>query len=293
MSAFETMWRGASPGLETTVEAGKLTGSERPDADPNGHIYVIRLVGRTLTTLTGGSTDVLYIGQGTGSRVHQLWSGQHSVCKRLAWAGWAQRGDPLRVGVEVQPAKNPELREVELLNAFLWEHGQMPVLNGKHEGWLPSRVLQAVARDLKLSACKPYNGPRRPEPRGSTFTGVDLYGAPSPDKAWHWRGSLLWLWPVDWMDPAAHEVLPGFRPGAFVLIACRPVELSGWHAIPAPLQGPRGWLQGATPARAKVLHPGVPGLGHPELGPVGDLSGLVAALSEACRLALPETGVMG
>lgn len=289
-TGFEQAWLrgGATERVEASVGLDGKLGKAEPsvEAAKGGHVYVIRLAARSLTTVAGGSTDVLYVGQGDKGRVLQLWRGQHSACKRLAWAGWAQPSQPLGVVVEVQPAAEPELREVELLNAFLWEHGQMPALNSRHEGWLPSRVLKAVAGRLETkgvvkTSTAPYNGPRdRDKDVGATFTAVDLYGDPPAGKAWHWRGSLLWVWPEEWWIPDASRVAEPFRGGAFVLVACPPAgHGDDWKEIPEALKGRRGWLAAAVPSRALELHPGTKALGHPSLGGAADHAGR-ARLSE-------------
>lgn len=276
MSSFESMWQGTKHDVVCTVEDGYLKGPPLPQADPDGHVYVIRLIGRTLTTVTGRTTDVLYIGQGTGGRVHQLWNGQHSLWNRLGWAGWAHRGAPLQVRVEVRADPRPELAEVALLNAFLWEHGQAPALNSKHEGWLPSRLLTAAARTLPRVTV--LDGPRR-GPRGQVpaFTTVDLYGDPG-DAAWLWLGSLRWLWPRAWLKREP-PVTP-WREGAFVLVA-DPADTSGWE----PDGG--GWWQ-------RVLHPGSVRLGDPtEPGELPALAEVVDTVAAEAKQWLPVKGLPG
>lgn len=284
MKGFEDVWarRGEPVGVESPVEGGRLTGPAHPLDARDGHVYVIRLVGRPLTTING-TTDVLYIGQGTGGRVHQLWHGQHSACKRLAWAGWARRGAELRVRVEARADARPELTEVELLNAFLWEHGQAPVLNNKHEGWLPSRILTAAARGLREAdgvrvrfTTEARNGPSG---QPAAFTTVDLYGEPADTASWHWLGSLRWCWPTAWCagDATAHG--PG---GTFVLVT-RPDD-----------PGADGWVPLGERYHQRELHPGSVRLGDPTSpGELPDLAALVVALTDGVRRWLPAEGVRG
>jgi hypothetical protein len=276
MNGFEALWQAPLHSVVCEVRAGTLSGPSLGPVDSKGHVYVMRLVGSTLTTLTGRSTDVLYIGQGTKDRVHQLWNGQHSVCKRLAWAEWAHRGAPLRVRVEVRADERPELTEVALLNAFLWEHGQAPALNSKHEGWLPSRLLTAAARALPPVTFidRPRNGPRGQAP---SFTTVDLYGEPG-DARWHWLGSLRWLWPKAWVT--GEPPVSPWREGAFVFVT-KQAKTPGWEPDGGGL-----WQ--------RVVHTGSVRLGDPtEPGELPVLAELVDAMAAEAERWLPSEGVRG
>lgn len=256
-AGFERAW-GSKPTKGTyraTVNAGGVLEGNAPAGPDTAHVYVIRLADRRMTTATGRDTNVLYIGQGGPGRVNALWSGQHSACKRLAWTQAAHRDD-LTVFVEVQAADDAPLREVELLNAFLLEHGQMPALNSRHEGWLPARLLKALAAKLpSLQATDVYHGPRdRDLGRGACFTAIDLYDKTPPDgKPWSWRGTLLWVWPEAWQGEVNAGLSCGeVKPSAILLIGRPKTGEKDWLEVPPRLSGVRGWLGGGE-ARALVL----------------------------------------
>lgn len=255
-AGFERAW-GSEP-TEATYRAtvnvsGLLSGSKRSE-ETKPHVYVIRLADRRMTTATGRDTNVLYIGQGGPGRVNQLWGGHHSACKRLRWTR-AAHGADFTVFVEVQEAKDAPLREVELLNAFLLEHGQMPALNSRHEGWLPARLLKALvgAVEQPLVSTDVYSGPRtRKEGEGPSFTAIDLYDTKPPEgKAWSWRGTLVWLWPDTWLPEGAAS-RDGFEEESFLLVGCPAEGTSGWVPVPDRLTGAIGWLGGAE-VRARLV----------------------------------------
>lgn len=278
MSNFEQAWRAheAIPVLATVGPRGQLNGEALSLKAREGHVYIVRIEGRTLTTLTGGTTDVIYIGQGTGSRVHQLWSVGHSLSQRLAWTGWAHRGATVTVRVEARADHTPELTEVELLNAFLWEHGQPPALNSRHEGWLPARLLEAAGRCLRdlhgpavIWPDEARNGPPR---QAATYTAVDLYrGASGP-----WLGSLRWLWPTAWSGVVAPGT--GWPEGAFVMVAS-PTNRQGWEALSDGLFH-------------RVVHPGSVRLGDPSFpGERLALREVVEAIAKEAGALLTNGGV--
>jgi hypothetical protein len=298
----EVMTDQVLPNAYTQVEAmvtlsGALDGSApRPPID--GHVYAISLMGEPISTVTGLATNVVYIGQGTGGRVRHLWSGDHSVCKSLAWAAcaaWAKGRRRLRVRVEIEVSDSPELREVELLNAFLWAHGQMPVFNGRHEGWLPRRLLNAIARrlqDADPSLAFPsdvHNGPRlRLSNRTSTFTAVDIYGVPPEGSAWSWRGSLLWTWPSEWVDDVSRGAMTDpWGPGLFVLIAPSGVTDADWKDVPSFLG------EWSDCARALRLEGGGDSLATPNGKTAAHLGTLCEQLTAQVLKAIPREGLNG
>ncbi|MBL8617080.1 MAG: hypothetical protein JNM72_15830 [Deltaproteobacteria bacterium] len=312
---FEKSWgtgdeqRLGGPYLASVAVIGHLTGTPQPPNPSGGHVYVVRRVGPPLTTLSGRPTDVIYIGQGIGGRVTQLWSGGHSIHTKLKWARAAHHratGEKLHVTVDVQRADRPELREVELLNAFLWEHGQMPALNGRHEGWLPRRVLSAVAAEVMRESSsqvkqvtKAEDGPRtRLAGLSALYTAVHFYGTPSQGKSWRWRGSLLWVFPEDWRDDDTKAALKGEFNGEFVLLG-RPdtPEPKGWIDVPAAILGNNSWKADVGSVKLRRLGPSRPDLGTAEQGHgsahTGNLRDLVDELTTKCQESLPRNGVEG
>jgi hypothetical protein len=294
---------------------GQLLSRDQQPAASEPHVYRILLVGGDLITVAGHKTRVLYIGQGGPGRVAGLWKGTHSACTRLARARWARR-EPFEVVVEVRQVNHPELAELSLLNAFVLRHGQLPVFNGRFEGWLPAGIMQAAIRQLAdaqkfgpVFPDRPAVGPRSPGAQhGSTFTAIDLYGAAPPGKSWRWRGSLLWQWPDAWLEDADRELTAqaralGFKEGCFALVGVpdrdKP-EALGWSVVPALFSGQAGWSGGAG-ARARVLNPGDPSLGGEYLaspGPslsIDDLVGVGPVGPLAAELArwLPVEGTCG
>lgn len=234
-----------------------------PAANGN-HVYAILLRDGTLPTVGGGATRVLYIGQGGSGRVHQLWEGQHSATKSIGRAHFARTAGglgPLHLEVVVKSSAQPELEEMRALNRFVLQHGQLPAFNGRFEGWLAPRVLEAVAARLQFIGGLPpgplgraYAGPRTPankprtpvgEQRRFTFTGLDLYGEPPPDKPWRWLGTLLWVWPKSWMSDADRRLIDAaapILPGSILLIVPHPGgENNDWHPIPALICGEHKW----------------------------------------------------
>lgn len=309
-------WQRGGPYVTCHAEVsatGRLIAQDQePDAS-SAHVYRMLLSGRELDTFAGHKTRVLYLGQGGPGRVAGLWKGTHSACTRLARARWA-RGEPFEVVVEVRPAVHPELEELRLLNAFVVHHGQLPVFNGKFEGWLPAGIMQAAIRQLAadqefgpLFPDRPMAGPRsRGAQHGSTFTAIDVYGVAPPGRSWRWRGTLLWQWPDAWLEDADLQLTArarelGFNEGCFVLVGVPDgveAEDCGWAEVPALFSGLAGWSPGA---RARVVSSGDPCLGGEYLASQGrrvtvdDLLGVGPVGPLAAELArwLPVEGTCG
>lgn len=316
MTRDNTPARGPDATVRATVQPSGLLSLLEPEPDTKRpHIYEIRL--RHVLDTVASRTDLVYIGQGGPGRAAQLWKGGHSARVRLERARWAI-GEAFEVEVRIWHTAHPELEEIRRLNAFVGRHGQLPVFNGRFEGWLPGRVLQEVARQLRASEPRlnveqplAYGGPlSRPPGRGPTFTGLDLYGVPPEGQRWRWLGTLLWVWPTEWLDEADQRraqvaIEEGITPGAFVLVAVLDKDTPadrGWREVPELFHGRQGWTAGS---RARVVHPGDPRLcGHPmedDAAPpltadalLGDgEAGALGPLAEDVADWLPHKGICG
>ena len=207
-------------GIVTVQPNGCLSPFPANFEPPPTYVYRIRLAERTLQRLVSRS-DVLYIGKGTRGRVLGLWSGQHSAVTRLTRAAWAQSNDGkpyLHVHVECRATSQPDLYEMGLLNAFVEKHGEIPPLNGRFEGWLAPRALEALADRVvgkRDAGCRSraYSWPRG----NAACTVVDLFTGPSLEERGDWICSLVWVWPEGWAK--AHSDLADLGGS---LLLCQP-----------------------------------------------------------------------
>lgn len=144
-----------------------------------------------------GDSRVLYVGQGDVARLRLLLQGKHHAQGRLRDFNTISRakGRPdLEVSYWFKAAESTagvlsdsEIAEIGLLNDFLRDHGELPLLNRKHEGWAAGRVLQALAR--RLSGAKTATVVDGPVAGWSMVWGKASKGGDFV---------LAWLWPKAW-----------------------------------------------------------------------------------------------
>ena len=183
-----------------------------------------------------GASRILYIGKGDGQRLAQLrtslknvkthgpfphhafgWLHTHNAVRRNA--GAMEDRHPLMVQVWVKPLDGadasgvPQTRalvEALLLNDHYRRHGELPLLNRKHEGWLAGTVLKALTQHIL--------GSQGLHPRVGDWaelcTSHVLSNAAGPPKGRGepWSGpwfALVWFWPASWSSDAHQDEWTG------------------------------------------------------------------------------------
>jgi hypothetical protein len=158
---------------------------------------------------------VLYIGQGGHKRLNQLVKGGHPALIRLndfntiavvrkkpelQVSCWYKKADDASVG----ELRDSEIAEIGLLNDFYRQHGELPLLNHKHEGWAAGKVLKALAR--RLSGAETATILDGPVAGWSMVWGTAAAGG---------TFTLAWLWPKAWRAAA---LSPEAQNGQLLLI---------------------------------------------------------------------------
>lgn len=191
-----------------------------------------------------GASRVLYIGQGTKDRVKRLtdsiiayteqpmlppagaathhaiaWLVQHNHVRATAKpplgplphldiCGYAKRLEDAGLADDT----TSRLFEARLLNDFFRAHGELPLLNRRHEGWLAGKVLRALVHNFSGEAAAKVS-----------VTDWSTIGASYAASPWteadptRWFG-LVWLWPKTWSGTAVNSASRGDLRGHLLLL---------------------------------------------------------------------------
>lgn len=145
-----------------------------------------------------GESNTLYIGQGDAARLRLLLNEKHHALVRLQEFNAisdAMLQPKLTYSCWFKTADNPagdvltdsEIAEIGLLNDFLRKHGELPLLNRKHEGWAAGKVLKALAQRLTGADPTILDGHTA---GWSMVWGTANHGGDFV---------LAWLWPASWL----------------------------------------------------------------------------------------------
>jgi hypothetical protein len=217
------------------------------EAKANGRwVYVVVCTSHSPPRAIGASR-VLYIGQGNKDRVHLLlksinaytenpqvppaaepthhaiaWLVQHNhvratakpplgPLKHLEIRGYAKRLKDAGVHGSADDLTS-RLFEARLLNDFFRAHGELPLLNRRHEGWLAGKVLRALVHKFSGEAATKVS-----------VTDWSTIGASYAASAWderdpaRWFG-LVWLWPKTWSGAVVQSAKQGDLRGHLLLL---------------------------------------------------------------------------
>jgi hypothetical protein len=172
-----------------------------------------------------GASQILYIGQGGQQRLKVLrksvkaYLGPPGASLPHHAFGWLREHNtvrqgkelvldrqPLKVEVWVKPVegvgigKTPhprELVEALLLNDFYRRHGELPLLNRKHEGWVAAKVMKALAQPLLKGLQAQVGDWAKLETSHvlSNAATASKTGGGSLEGEWF---ALVWFWPESW-----------------------------------------------------------------------------------------------